>query len=171
MTQSLCSYSTVCDSCSSSTVCVTCSSSAVCVTCSSSTVCVTCSSSTVCVTCSSSTVYACNVLCCDVLSHCLCRVQTGDSQPETAGRIGEGTRMGGSAQVHTHTHAHIPAHTHVSYIIFATVPGEICTHDLVLLPCQPHSRDAAIKALELDLAAAPKQERMDQLVCAHWSMR
>ena len=149
-----------------------------CDSCSSSTACVTCSSSTVHVSCSSSTVHACTVVCCDIISHCLCHVQTGDSQPEAGGRIGEGTRMGGSVQVHTHTHAHthhMPPHTRthkwITLVFCNTVYEGACACDLVLFPCQPHSRDAAIKALELELAAAPKQERMDQLVWARWSMR
>ena len=83
--------------------------------------------------------------------------------------------MGGSAQVQAHTHIHTRArthiqahtHTHLLHILCYFAWGDIYMHDLVLLPCQPHSRDAAIKALELDLAAAPKQERMDQLVRAH----
>ena len=55
--------------------------------------------------------------------------------------------MGGNTQVHVHTYT-------------------MRAQDFLLLPCQPCSRDATIKALELDLAAAPKQERMDQLVRA-----
>ena len=125
-----------------------------------------------------------HVMCCAVMSShtvcVVCRLETANLRLQ-----GELERAPGWEEVHrcththtcthtsthTHTHAHIPAHTHISHIAFATVPGEICAHDLVLLPCQPNSRDAAIKALELDLAAAPKQERMDQLVWAHWSMR
>ena len=67
------------------------------------------------VNCTSSTVHACTVVCCDVLSHCLCLVQTGDSQPETGGRFGEGTRMGGSAQVQAHTHTHTHTYTHTPH--------------------------------------------------------
>ena len=97
------------------------------------------------------------LVCSDVLSSVcvVCRLETANLKLE-----GELERAPGWEEVHRCTHTRARTRTGKCMLY--------CTCDLLLLPCQPHSRDAAIKALELDLAAAPKQERMDQLVWAQW---
>ena len=74
----------------------------------------------------------------------VCRLETANLRLQ-----GELERAPGWEEVHrcthTHTHAHIPAHTHISYIIFATVPGEIqyvhmtlcCCHANLIVEMQP----------------------------------
>ena len=96
----------------------------------------------------------------------MCRLETTNLRLE-----GELERAPGWEEVHRYTHArthtHTHTHTHTPCLFSITVTEGVCSQNPSLLSCQPYSRDATIKALELDLAAAPKQERMDQLVWVH----